>query len=79
MFRSTYHGKKLVLAFDVGTTSSGISYRCLEVPPSVFEQDEEPEVRGVTRCGEHKQLGEILILFALGFQPTNTVTGRYPA
>ena len=32
--RSAFHGRnrKLVLAFDVGTTYSGISYRCANLP-----------------------------------------------
>jgi hypothetical protein len=34
--------KKLVLAFDVGTTYSGISY-------SILDPGEVPQIRGVTR------------------------------
>jgi hypothetical protein len=42
--RQPYHGthRKLVLAFDVGTTYSGISY-------SVLDPGEVPQIKGVTR------------------------------
>ncbi|KIM86827.1 hypothetical protein PILCRDRAFT_4705 [Piloderma croceum F 1598] len=42
--RQQYHGthRKLVLAFDVGTTYSGISY-------SILDPGEVPEIKGVTR------------------------------
>jgi molecular chaperone DnaK (HSP70) len=42
--RQPYHGthRKLVLAFDVGTTYSGISY-------SILDPGEVPEIKGVTR------------------------------
>ena len=64
--RSVYRGarRKLVLAFDVGTTYSGISYRY--IPPchavnrvfipvadtyfdSLLDPGEVPEIKGVTR------------------------------
>ena len=61
--RQPYHGarRKLVLAFDVGTTYSGISY-------SILDPGEVPEIKGVTRH-------DVFILrlgpahFRLGFQP----------
>lgn len=42
--RQPYHGllRKLVLAFDVGTTYSGISY-------SILDPGEVPKILGVTR------------------------------
>lgn len=44
--RQPYHGsrRKLVLAFDVGTTYSGISY-------SILDPGEVPQIKGVTRSG----------------------------
>ena len=43
LFKKPYNGpRKLVLAFDVGTTYSGISY-CILQPREI------PELRGVTR------------------------------
>src|SRR6267154_760760 len=43
--RKPYGGNKrsLVLAFDVGTTFSGVSY-------AILEPDEIPKIHGVTRC-----------------------------
>jgi molecular chaperone DnaK (HSP70) len=43
--RQPYHGphRKLVLAFDVGTTYSGVSY-------SILDPGLVPEIQGVTRC-----------------------------
>lgn len=42
--RQPYHGlsRKLVLAFDIGTTYSGISY-------SVLDPGEIPQIKGVNR------------------------------
>ncbi|KAF9478436.1 hypothetical protein BDN70DRAFT_933388 [Pholiota conissans] len=49
--RSVYTGtqRKLVLAFDVGTTFSGISY-------SVLDPGQVPEIKGVTRFPAHEQI-----------------------
>lgn len=46
--RQPYHGsrRKLVLAFDIGTTYSGISY-------SILDPGEIPQIKGVTRSGFH--------------------------
>jgi len=43
--RKPYSGNKrsLVLAFDVGTTFSGVSY-------AILEPNEIPKIHGVTRC-----------------------------
>ncbi|CAA7260296.1 unnamed protein product [Cyclocybe aegerita] len=50
--RAPYSGpyRKLVLAFDVGTTFSGISY-------SILDPGEVPEIRGVTRYPAQEQVG----------------------
>ncbi|KAF8161586.1 hypothetical protein B0H34DRAFT_673485 [Crassisporium funariophilum] len=50
--RPPYSGttRKLVLAFDVGTTFSGISY-------SILDPGEIPEIRGVTRFPAQEQVG----------------------
>lgn len=65
--RSVFHGpgRKLVLAFDVGTTYSGISYRYATLQTeadarysltildnSVLDPGTIPEIRGVTRWVE---------------------------
>jgi len=44
--RKPYGGstRSLVLAFDVGTTFSGVSY-------AILEPNEIPKIHGVTRCG----------------------------
>ncbi|KAF9478439.1 hypothetical protein BDN70DRAFT_933391 [Pholiota conissans] len=49
--RSAYTGtqRKLVLAFDVGTTFSGISY-------SILEPGQVPEIKSVTRFPAHEQI-----------------------
>ncbi|KAH9485815.1 Heat shock 70 kDa protein 12B [Psilocybe cubensis] len=49
--RSPYRGprRKLVLAFDVGTTYSGISY-------SVLDPGQIPEIKGVTRFPAHEHI-----------------------
>jgi hypothetical protein len=62
--RSVFRGarRKLVLAFDVGTTYSGISYRYIPSLPypvnsqvadtcldSVLDPGQVPEIKGVTR------------------------------
>ncbi|KAF6752246.1 hypothetical protein DFP72DRAFT_991107 [Ephemerocybe angulata] len=49
--RAPYSGsrRKLVLAFDVGTTYSGISY-------SVLDPGQVPEIKGVTRFPAHEQI-----------------------
>ncbi|KAF8181796.1 hypothetical protein BJ912DRAFT_1145353 [Pholiota molesta] len=49
--RSAYKGprRKLVLAFDVGTTYSGISY-------SVLDPGRVPEIKGVTRFPAHEHV-----------------------
>ncbi|KAF6746720.1 hypothetical protein DFP72DRAFT_822694 [Ephemerocybe angulata] len=49
--RSTYTGSKrrLVLAFDIGTTYSGISY-------CILDPGQAPEIRGVTRFPAHEQV-----------------------
>ncbi|KAF9480732.1 hypothetical protein BDN70DRAFT_832251 [Pholiota conissans] len=49
--RSAYNGprRKLVLAFDVGTTFSSISY-------SILDPGQVPELKGVTRFPAHDQL-----------------------
>ncbi|KAF8805120.1 hypothetical protein BYT27DRAFT_7243300 [Phlegmacium glaucopus] len=49
--RSVYRGsrRKLVLAFDVGTTYSGISY-------SVLDPGQVPEIKGVTRFPAHEHI-----------------------
>ena len=43
-FRKRYHGlhRAIVLAFDVGTTYSGVSY-------CILDPDEVPQIKGVTR------------------------------
>jgi hypothetical protein len=43
--RKPYSGntRSLVLAFDVGTTFSGVSY-------AILEPNEIPKIHGVTRC-----------------------------
>ncbi|KAF8802608.1 hypothetical protein BYT27DRAFT_7196548 [Phlegmacium glaucopus] len=50
--RPPYRGphRKLVLAFDVGTTFSGISY-------CILDPGEVPEIRGVTRFPAQEQVG----------------------
>lgn len=50
--RSPYTGprRKLVLAFDVGTTYSGVSY-------SILDPGHVPEIRGVTRFPAQEQVG----------------------
>ncbi|KDR69801.1 hypothetical protein GALMADRAFT_145198 [Galerina marginata CBS 339.88] len=50
--RPPYQGpqRKLVLAFDVGTTFSGISY-------SILDPGEVPEIRGVTRYPAQEHVG----------------------
>ncbi|PPQ74250.1 hypothetical protein CVT24_001151 [Panaeolus cyanescens] len=50
--RSPYSGsqRKLVLAFDVGTTFSGVSY-------SILDPGEIPEIRGVTRFPAQENVG----------------------
>ncbi|KAF9552654.1 hypothetical protein CPC08DRAFT_265608 [Agrocybe pediades] len=50
--RPPYSGtqRKLVLAFDVGTTFSGISY-------SILDPGQVPEIRGVTRYPAQEQVG----------------------
>ncbi|KIM86828.1 hypothetical protein PILCRDRAFT_816085 [Piloderma croceum F 1598] len=50
--RLPYHGthRKLVLAFDVGTTYSGISY-------SILDPGEVPEIKGVTRFPAQDHVG----------------------
>ncbi|KAH9485825.1 Heat shock 70 kDa protein 12A [Psilocybe cubensis] len=50
--RQPYSGsqRKLVLAFDVGTTFSGISY-------SILDPGEVPEIRGVTRYPAQEHVG----------------------
>ncbi|PPQ96389.1 hypothetical protein CVT26_004991 [Gymnopilus dilepis] len=54
--RPPYQGphRKLVLAFDVGTTFSGISYRLLT---SILDPGEPPEIRGVTRYPAQEHVG----------------------
>ncbi|KAH6897540.1 hypothetical protein BKA70DRAFT_751100 [Coprinopsis sp. MPI-PUGE-AT-0042] len=49
--RRPYEGsrRKLVLAFDVGTTFSGISY-------SILDPGQVPEIKGVTRFPAHEQI-----------------------
>ncbi|RXW25697.1 hypothetical protein EST38_g165 [Candolleomyces aberdarensis] len=49
--RSPYSGsrRKLLLAFDVGTTYSGISY-------SILDPGQVPEIKGVTRFPAHEQI-----------------------
>ncbi|TEB37894.1 hypothetical protein FA13DRAFT_1725514 [Coprinellus micaceus] len=49
--RAPYGGsrRKLVLAFDVGTTYSGISY-------SILDPGQVPEIKGVTRFPAHEQI-----------------------
>lgn len=58
--RSPYTGacRKLVLAFDVGTTYSGISYRysstsiitsSITFPCSILDPGQVPEIKGITR------------------------------
>ncbi|RDB20568.1 Heat shock protein 12A [Hypsizygus marmoreus] len=51
-FRSPYNGihRKLVLAFDIGTTFSGISY-------SILDPGLVPEIKGVTRFPSQEQVG----------------------
>ena len=60
-FRSVYRGqkRKLVLAFDVGTTFSGISYRFVDgrhtgassdiFDNSILDPGQVPEIKPVTR------------------------------
>ena len=63
--RTAYKGsrRRLVLAFDIGTTYSGISYRCVQifvltavsrdtytqVFPSILDPGQVPQIKGVTR------------------------------
>jgi hypothetical protein len=71
--RNPYHGlrRKLVLAFDVGTTYSGVSYSVLD--PGVI-----PQIKGVTRyvC---RTVCNTRLLICTGFLPKNTLeeTPRY--
>ncbi|KAG6864533.1 hypothetical protein C0991_008908 [Blastosporella zonata] len=50
--RSPYTGpfRKLVLAFDIGTTFSGISY-------SILDPGQIPEIKGVTRFPAQEHVG----------------------
>jgi hypothetical protein len=50
--RSPYNGteRKLVLAFDIGTTFSGIAY-------SILDPGQVPEIRGVTRFPAQEKVG----------------------
>lgn len=50
--RSPYNGsyRKLVLAFDIGTTYSGISY-------SILDPGQVPEIKGVTRFPSQERVG----------------------
>ena len=54
--RKPYSGNKrsLVLAFDVGTTFSGVSY-------AILEPNEVPKIHGVTRCVQSIPLSSPLI------------------
>jgi hypothetical protein len=71
--RNPYHGlrRKLVLAFDVGTTYSGVSYSVLD--PGVI-----PQIKGVTRyvcCTVYNTM----LLICTDFLPKNILeeTPRY--
>ncbi|KAG6888221.1 hypothetical protein C0995_009757 [Termitomyces sp. Mi166 len=67
--RSPYHGtfKKLVLALDVGTTFSGVSYRSVfdiglrttptDTPHSILDPGHVPEIEDVTRFPGQEQVG----------------------
>jgi hypothetical protein len=74
--RSTYDGpkRKLILAFDVGTTYSGVSYTCVQLHlPSlaladlrpklefcrILTPDQVPEIRGVTRFVGQIMCGQV--------------------
>ena len=54
--RKPYSGNKrsLALAFDVGTTFSGVSY-------AILEPNEVPKIHGVTRCVRPRPLSSPLI------------------
>ena len=78
--RSIFHGRgrKLVLAFDVGTTYSGISYRCANLQTqfgrhslihnwySVLDPGVIPEIKGVTRWIE-TALSTLIVWFNATF------------
>ncbi|KAF8885939.1 hypothetical protein BD779DRAFT_1471330 [Infundibulicybe gibba] len=49
--------RKLILAFDVGTTYSGISYRLPTVLSSILDPGEIPEIKGVNRYPGQEHVG----------------------
>jgi len=57
--RKPYSGNKrsLVLAFDVGTTFSGVSY-------AILEPNEVPKIHGITRCVQSLSSSSSLISFS---------------
>ncbi|KAF8805122.1 hypothetical protein BYT27DRAFT_7258239 [Phlegmacium glaucopus] len=66
--RSVYHGsrRKLVLAFDVGTTYSGISY-------SVLDPGQVPEIKAVTRFPAHEHINGSKIPTVIYYDQNGTV------
>lgn len=72
--RNPYHGlrRKLVLAFDVGTTYTGVSYSVLD--PGVI-----PQIKGVTRYVCRTVCNIVRLLICTDFLPKNTLeeTPRY--
>ena len=55
--RNPYYGpRKLVLAFDVGTTYSGISY-------SILQPGQIPDIRGVTKLVLHRFSYRVVLTF----------------
>jgi hypothetical protein len=70
--RKPYSGNKrsLVLAFDVGTTFSGVSY-------AILEPNEIPKIHGVTRCVQSHPLSPPLISLYFRFPGQEHVAGSY--
>jgi len=69
--RKPYSGntRSLVLAFDVGTTFSGVSY-------AILEPNEIPKIHGVTRCG-HCIRGLLYLIPLSSFPGQEHVAGSY--
>ena len=92
--RSVFRGarRKLVLAFDVGTTYSGISYRYISLPyliqvandwglDSLLDPGQVPEIKGITRWGawgEHHQICDSTrMMVGSQLMSTSVVLPRY--
>ena len=73
--RKPYTGatRSLVLAMDIGTTFSGVSY-------AILEPGEVPKIHGVTRYVWHYVVLTIRLLFIVDFLDRNMLlaTQRYP-